>query len=135
MFYCEDCRIRTGWPTAFVMSYGRCEICGRTAECYDRPSSSLPDPIIKKTVEPIKREITKEEHNKAFHTFSKEILYHFNCCACSKWWSIGDFDEKKYKDLRCPYCGVLDLVKEKDVNYSKYANKNGFDDLSDLCEF
>ncbi|MCK4800069.1 hypothetical protein KAS31_03765 [Candidatus Parcubacteria bacterium] len=42
MFYCEECRIKKGWPKSIVGSYGRCEICGKVAECYDRPSKSLP---------------------------------------------------------------------------------------------
>ena len=25
------------------------------------------------------------------HKFSKEILYHFNCGICNKWWSIADY--------------------------------------------
>lgn len=44
MFYCEKCRIKKGWPKSITGSYGRCEICGKVAECYDRPSRSLPIP-------------------------------------------------------------------------------------------
>ena len=25
------------------------------------------------------------------HKFSKEIIYHFNCGKCNKWWSISDY--------------------------------------------
>ena len=25
------------------------------------------------------------------HKFSKEIIYHFNCGKCNKWWSIADY--------------------------------------------
>jgi rRNA maturation endonuclease Nob1 len=34
---------------------------------------------------------------------SAEILYHFNCISCERWWSIGDFkmDEKVF----CVHCG------------------------------
>lgn len=44
MFYCEPCRVQMDWPDSFVRSYGPCELCRKSALCYDRPSSSLPDP-------------------------------------------------------------------------------------------
>jgi hypothetical protein len=49
MFYCEECRIKhnypgaVGWPT-IGMSYGKCEICGKLAECHDVSSDSLSSP-------------------------------------------------------------------------------------------
>ena len=43
MFYCEACRKKHKWPDSIGRSRGRCEMCGKTADCYDRPSSSLPD--------------------------------------------------------------------------------------------
>jgi hypothetical protein len=42
MFYCEDCRVKNDWPTSMVTSHGACELCGKGASCWDRPSSSLP---------------------------------------------------------------------------------------------
>jgi hypothetical protein len=47
MFYCEDCRKKKGWPERFGTSYGRCEICGNVAVCYDTPSCDLPYPCNK----------------------------------------------------------------------------------------
>jgi hypothetical protein len=44
MFYCEACQRRKNWPEGFSFSYGRCEVCGNTAACYDVPSSALPLP-------------------------------------------------------------------------------------------
>jgi hypothetical protein len=41
MFYCENCRVENDWPSAFTQSYGRCEMCGKTALCWDRPSSGF----------------------------------------------------------------------------------------------
>ncbi len=35
---------------------------------------------------------------------SKEVLFHFQCLDCVKWWSIGDADENK-TDWLCPWCG------------------------------
>lgn len=49
MFYCEPCRIKNKWPESFGKSYGPCELCGKKAECHDRPSSSLPLPPTKPT--------------------------------------------------------------------------------------
>lgn len=46
MFYCEWCAVKNKWPFDFFMiaSIGRCEDCGKTRECVDVPSSSLPKP-------------------------------------------------------------------------------------------
>jgi len=56
------------------------------------------------------------------HKFSKEILYHFNCGVCNKWWSIADYHllsnnvpknkETVHNLLTCPYCGHKEEVKE-----------------------
>ena len=47
------------------------------------------------------------------HKFSKEILYHFNCGKCDKWWTIADhhllFKEVK---ITCPHCGHKEGTKE-----------------------
>jgi hypothetical protein len=50
MFYCEECRVRNEWPHAFGQSYGMCEMCDKTALCWDRPSSSLPKPKPKRRI-------------------------------------------------------------------------------------
>lgn len=42
MYYCEDCRFEKDWPQSMTRSQGRCEICNKTALCYDTPSSKLP---------------------------------------------------------------------------------------------
>lgn len=39
--------------------------------------------------------------------FSIEILIHFRCPTCQKWWSIGD--PSPQPTIHCPHCGeVLD---------------------------
>jgi hypothetical protein len=48
MFFCEECRKKNDWPTSLGypfmgVSYGRCEICKKTDECHDVPSSRLPE--------------------------------------------------------------------------------------------
>lgn len=42
MFFCEDCREANDWPTSLFRSHGRCEICAKSAHCYDVPSGALP---------------------------------------------------------------------------------------------
>ena len=44
MFYCEPCQCKHDWPQSMSRSYGRCECCGKTAECFDVPSRFLPKP-------------------------------------------------------------------------------------------
>ena len=51
MFYCEDCKEKNKYPESIRVSYGRCEICGETAECYDVPSSHLPKEPLKKNIQ------------------------------------------------------------------------------------
>ena len=56
------------------------------------------------------------------HKFSKEIIYHFNCGKCNKWWSISDYhllsndtsnsEETVPKLVICPHCGHQEEVKE-----------------------
>lgn len=52
MFYCEACRINNDWPTSLGRSHGKCGCCNIVAECYDRPSSSLPLPATKAAEDP-----------------------------------------------------------------------------------
>lgn len=44
MFYCPPCQKKNQWPESMARSRGRCEACGRTADCYDTPSKYLPVP-------------------------------------------------------------------------------------------
>jgi len=44
MFYCHPCALKRSWPESLSRSYGRCEMCGRSRECYDVPSQYLPEP-------------------------------------------------------------------------------------------
>jgi len=44
MLYCEECRIKRGWPEGVLPLTGRCELCGETRLCHDRPSRTLPPP-------------------------------------------------------------------------------------------
>ncbi len=42
------------------------------------------------------------------HKVSKEILYHFKCGECSKWWTIGDHHfslDNTENWISCPHCG------------------------------
>lgn len=44
MLYCEECRTKRSWPEGLSSSTGRCELCGETVACHDRPSRTLPPP-------------------------------------------------------------------------------------------
>ncbi len=61
------------------------------------------------------------------HKVSKEVLYHFNCGKCNKWWSVSDYhllSLDNHKDLNyinpitCPHCEhkekVIDITNEKE---------------------
>ena len=57
------------------------------------------------------------------HKFSKEILYHFNCGKCNKWWSIADYhlfsnnvskkEEMVPNPITCPHCGHKEEVTDE----------------------
>jgi len=38
------------------------------------------------------------------YKLSIEILHHFQCGKCKKWWSIGDAPPNK--EWYCPWCGT-----------------------------
>jgi hypothetical protein len=47
------------------------------------------------------------------HCYSKEVLYHFNCGKCHKWWTVEEENLKLSLNLpvdlriylHCPVCG------------------------------
>ena len=44
---------------------------------------------------------------------SVEVLVHFQCALCNKWWSIGDAPDRDY--WYCPWCGVkLERIMSND---------------------
>jgi hypothetical protein len=49
VFYCEECRVKNGWPESImgVHSFGCCEVCAETAPCWDVPSWKLPKASIR----------------------------------------------------------------------------------------
>ena len=55
------------------------------------------------------------------HRISKEILYHFSCGNCNKWWSIADYhllsidnnkDLNYNNKITCPHCGHREKLIE-----------------------
>jgi len=61
------------------------------------------------------------------HKVSKEVLYHFNCGKCNKWWSIADYHLLSIanpkglnyeKPMSCPHCQhketIIDIKNEKE---------------------
>ena len=49
------------------------------------------------------------------HEYTTELLYHFNCGKCKKWWSYATTQEKDMEDesMHCPHCGEDGECKEK----------------------
>lgn len=41
---------------------------------------------------------------------SIELLHHFQCIFCNKWWSVGDAPDDKDKWF-CPWCGKENTYK------------------------
>lgn len=42
-----------------------------------------------------------------------EHLYHFNCYACNKWWSMSDKAYSVGLTVYCPHCGIAGTLPEK----------------------
>ena len=48
------------------------------------------------------------------HTYSIEVLWHFNCWKCCRWFSISEFHhEIKLDTVTCPWCGTKAHFEEK----------------------
>ena len=54
-------------------------------------------------------------------SYSTELLYHFNCGKCEKWWSyVKTIDNKEemhkkiVKSMYCPHCGTKGLLQIKE---------------------
>lgn len=45
------------------------------------------------------------------HKISIEILSHFQCSNCTKWWSIGDAPKDR-EGWYCPWCGTNNPAKQ-----------------------
>ena len=40
--------------------------------------------------------------------YSLELIYHFSCGSCNKWWSIADLSSNgEIKTMFCPHCGTV----------------------------
>lgn len=50
---------------------------------------------------------------------SIEVLYHFHCQYCQKWWSFADIPVVRGAEITCPHCGKKDTV---------WQITNGFND-------
>jgi Fe-S cluster biogenesis protein NfuA len=44
------------------------------------------------------------------HHYSAEIIFHFTCQTCRKWWSIADWTP--VETLTCPHCSTTSSVEE-----------------------
>ncbi len=61
-------------------------------------------------------DIPKPKHNRGYQgKVSVELLRHFQCGHCEKWWSIGDAPPDR-AIWYCPWCGGTNLIKENDVS-------------------
>lgn len=56
------------------------------------------------------RKVSGRENKR--HGFSVEILFHFNCYRCGKWWSIGDCPKDVLTQTICPHCGAIGGTEE-----------------------
>ena len=58
---------------------------------------------------------------------SLEYLFHYNCPACEKWWSVGNIPPSPESTVFCPHCG-----KELTVPYMVHLGDGGMQDIEKL---
>lgn len=44
---------------------------------------------------------------------SLELLYHFQCAHCSRWWSVGDFKYHPGDVVFCPHCARANILPDE----------------------
>jgi phage FluMu protein Com len=58
---------------------------------------------------------------------SQEILNHFGCEHCKRWWSMGSVKFELGQQLNCPWCGELNTITEIDttgnLTYAQHSHK------------
>lgn len=86
MFYCVECQKENDWPEGIRMSYGRCEMCGHGAPCYDVPTSCLPPSAEQKRLE---RPCGSCGHPWSRHHFSERMTIKHKV-FCSRYSNGGD---------------------------------------------
>lgn len=64
---------------------------------------------------------------------SVELLFHFKCALCKKWWSIGDAHLFEKSTFICPYCGNAKKyeIKEQIMRLAKDPELSWRDTLVD----
>jgi len=52
---------------------------------------------------------------------SLELLFHYRCDRCQKWWSVADIypTEIELVGIPCPHCGDLNAIDK--IDYSSVA--------------
>jgi hypothetical protein len=59
------------------------------------------------------------------HTFSSEIIYHFNCGECKNWWSYASIESRyswQSSHMTCPHCGVNAEIRPNDKGLYQPSN-------------
>ena len=53
------------------------------------------------------------------HTYTKELILHFNCAECMNWWSYATTEIvwPPWSEMTCPHCGHKAEIELKDENY------------------
>lgn len=56
------------------------------------------------------------------HKFAREVLIHYECAWCSRWWSISDASVTA--PVLCPHCGHHDYAAELADDDQEYKEPN-----------
>lgn len=95
MFYCEPCRAENNWPDSISRSSGKCECCGKSAICWDRPSSSLP-PAKRVELSNTQQEENQDDTPVGVLSKLEKLIGHYGlCCGQQASWSTGNATPSK----------------------------------------
>lgn len=134
MFYCEACRIKNGWPDSLSQSSGKCECCDTRANCWDRPSSSLPlpttepAPVPEGAVEIDPKDLRIETYRRNTGGFGNAPD---NCCRLTHvptgiTITVEDSDERSIYKAKAK---AMELLGHKLVRIAKYGHEDRWSEL------
>lgn len=80
MFYCEDCRLKKGWPLPvihpfYIMHHGECDVCHREKDNYNVPKVYLIPEEKQTAVQKVLEEIEQEEFKKKAESLQIVFVY------------------------------------------------------------
>ena len=59
---------------------------------------------------------------------SLELLYHYHCSGCDRWWSIADIKPVPGAKVQCPHCAATHIVPSRILTAKDFKKEGDRDD-------